>query len=226
MRRRTLCAASALAMMTPIPVSAFSFAEDEFDVVVAGAGGAGLAAALSAAEQGASVLLVEKMAAIGGNTLRASGLFNASDPARQEPMGITDSPSWHYEQTMASGHGRNDPAVVRRFVCEALPTLKWLESLGVRFMPETVATWGAEWPRGHKPTQPRGAGLHPDAFLGVHKAWRKDPHKMCHDEASNEERPSSKHRSRGSFLRKREGQDGLSCQKGRHSDGGRLCGES
>lgn len=63
MRRRTLCAASALAMMTPIPVSAFSFAEDEFDVVVAGAGGAGLAAALSAAEQGASVLLVEKMAA-------------------------------------------------------------------------------------------------------------------------------------------------------------------
>ena len=119
MRRRTLCAASALAMMTPIPVSAFSFAEDEFDVVVAG-----LAAALSAAEQGASVLLVEKMAAIGGNTLRASGLFNASDPARQEPMGITDSPSWHYEQTMASGHGRNDPAVVRRFVCEALPCPK------------------------------------------------------------------------------------------------------
>lgn len=220
MRRRTLCAASALAMMTPIPVSAFSFAEDEFDVVVAGAGGAGLAAALSAAEQGASVLLVEKMAAIGGNTLRASGLFNASDPARQEPMGITDSPSWHYEQTMASGHGRNDPAVVRRFVCEALPTLKWLESLGVRFMPETVATWGAEWPRGHKPTQPRG-----QAYIRTlsSECIRR---KMCHDEASNEERPSSKHRSRGSFLRKREGQDGLSCQKGRHSDGGRLCGES
>ena len=152
MRRRTLCAASALAMMTPIPVSAFSFAEDEFDVVVAG-GGAGLAAALSAAEQGASVLLVEKMAAIGGNTLRASGLFNASDPARQEPMGITDSPSWHYEQTMASGHGRNDPAVVRRFVCEALPTLKWLESLGVRFMP------GAQ--NGRAATSPRNRGGRP-----------------------------------------------------------------
>ena len=75
MRRRTLCAASAFAMMTPIPVSAFSFAEDEFDVVVAGAGGAGLAAALSAAEQGASVLLVEKMAAIGGNTLRSMRLI-------------------------------------------------------------------------------------------------------------------------------------------------------
>lgn len=223
MRRRTLCAASAFAMMTPIPVSAFSFAEDEFDVVVAGAGGAGLAAALSAAEQGASVLLVEKMAAIGGNTLRASGLFNASDPARQEPMGITDSPSWHYEQTMASGHGRNDPAVVRRFVCEALPTLKWLESLGVRFMPETVATWGAEWPRGHKPTQPRG-----QAYIRTlsSECIRRGVKKMCHDEASNEERPSSKHRSRGSFLRKREGQDDLSCQKGRHSDGGRLCGES
>ena len=155
MRRRTLCAASALAMMTPIPVSAFSFAEDEFDVVVAGAGGAGLAAALSAAEQGASVLLVEKMAAIGGNTLRASGLFNASDPARQEPMGITDSPSWHYEQTMASGHGRNDPAVVRRFVCEALPTLKWLESLGVRFMAQNGRAATSPRNRGGRPTSGR-----------------------------------------------------------------------
>lgn len=132
-------------------------AKSTYDVVVVGSGGAGLAAALSASEAGASVLLIEKSAVLGGNTLRASGLFNAADPERQKPMGIDDSVEWHFRQTMVSGDGRNDPDVVRRFVEEALPTLHWLESLGVRFMPETVATWGAEWPRGHKPLLPRGS---------------------------------------------------------------------
>ena len=40
----------------------------DYDVVVIGAGGAGLTAAITAAENGASVVVVEKMAAIGGNT--------------------------------------------------------------------------------------------------------------------------------------------------------------
>lgn len=140
------------AAQEPAPTSASSARTPAgtYDVVVVGSGGAGLSAALSAAEEGASVLLIEKTAVLGGNTLRASGLFNAADPERQRPMGIVDSVDWHYEQTMASGAGRNDPALVRRFVEEALPTLHWLEGLGIRFMPETVATWGAEWPRGHK----------------------------------------------------------------------------
>lgn len=157
--RRSLCRGLALlpvgAAFVAQPARAF-FERDAYDVIVVGAGGAGLAAALTAAEGGASVLLIEKMPAIGGNTLRASGLFNAADPERQRPMGIEDSPEWHYEQMMASGRHKATPEVVRRFVTEALPTLHWLESLGVRFLPSTVTTWGAEWPRGHKPLQPRG----------------------------------------------------------------------
>lgn len=146
------------AAQEPAPTSASSARTPAgtYDVVVVGSGGAGLSAALSAAEEGASVLLIEKTAVLGGNTLRASGLFNAADPERQRPMGIVDSVDWHYEQTMASGAGRNAPTLVRRFVEEALPTLHWLETLGIRFLPETVATWGAEWPRGHKPLLPRG----------------------------------------------------------------------
>ena len=52
----------------------------EADVVVVGAGGAGLSAAVSAAEEGASVIVVEKNAYIGGNTVRTGGGYAACDP--------------------------------------------------------------------------------------------------------------------------------------------------
>ncbi|HHU02938.1 MAG TPA: flavocytochrome c [Christensenellaceae bacterium] len=57
--------------------------EETADVIVIGGGGAGLSAAVSAAENGATVILIEKTAALGGNTVRAGGPFNAADPARQ-----------------------------------------------------------------------------------------------------------------------------------------------
>ena len=57
--------------------------EETADIIVIGGGGAGLSAAVSAAENGATVILIEKTAALGGNTVRAGGPFNAADPARQ-----------------------------------------------------------------------------------------------------------------------------------------------
>lgn len=50
---------------------------DTYDIVVVGAGGAGMAAAASAAQNGATVLVMEKMAEMGGNTLVAGGSFQA-----------------------------------------------------------------------------------------------------------------------------------------------------
>ena len=57
--------------------------ELEADVVVIGGGGAGLSAAVSAAQNDAKVILIEKTAALGGNTIRAGGPYNAVDPDRQ-----------------------------------------------------------------------------------------------------------------------------------------------
>ena len=54
--------------------------EKEADVIVVGAGGAGLAAAVSAAEEGASVIVVEKNPYIGGNTVRTGGGYASCDP--------------------------------------------------------------------------------------------------------------------------------------------------
>jgi urocanate reductase len=65
--------------------------EAAYDVIVAGGGGAGLSAALSARESGASVVIVEQMGALGGNSVLAGGAFNACDPERQAHVEMNDS---------------------------------------------------------------------------------------------------------------------------------------
>lgn len=59
-------------------------AEYTADVVIVGAGGAGLAASIRALEQGASVILVEKTAQVGGNSVVVGGFVNVPDPQTQD----------------------------------------------------------------------------------------------------------------------------------------------
>ena len=68
-------------LIAGFPVAALS-SEDEYapryvDVIVVGAGAGGLTAAYSAALKGASVLLLEKMPKLGGDTFLSGGYFNA-----------------------------------------------------------------------------------------------------------------------------------------------------
>ncbi len=55
----------------------------EADVVIVGAGGAGLSAAISAAQQGASVIVVEKTGMVGGDTLVCGATYNTWTPEEQ-----------------------------------------------------------------------------------------------------------------------------------------------
>lgn len=54
------------------------------DIVIIGAGGAGMTAALTAAEKGADVIILESQAAVGGNSVRATGGMNAADTPAQD----------------------------------------------------------------------------------------------------------------------------------------------
>lgn len=73
----------------------------EVDVLVIGGGGAGLSAALSASQNGASVILVEKLSALGGNTFRCGGAFNTYDPERQKDIPMTEALSSAVEKVLA-----------------------------------------------------------------------------------------------------------------------------
>ncbi|HBW14155.1 MAG TPA: flavocytochrome c [Proteiniclasticum sp.] len=134
--------------------------DQKFDTEVAiiGGGGAGLAAAVSAHQNGAKVLLVEKMPNVGGNTIISGSAFNAVDPKRQSAQGIEDSVEKHFQQTYEGGDKKGDPELVRVLVENAYPTIEWLESLGMKFTDKVFTVLGALWPRSHKPVEPLGTG--------------------------------------------------------------------
>lgn len=79
--------------------------EMDADVVVVGAGGAGLAAAASASEEGAKVIVLEKMSFIGGNTTLGEGTYNVSDPKRQALLTMTEDNKAEVEEALAQDAG-------------------------------------------------------------------------------------------------------------------------
>ena len=101
------------------------------DVVVVGAGGAGLTAAAQAAENGAKVIVVEKMPIVGGNSLKATGGMNAADTQYQADLGITDSGVQEFiEDTINGGHGINDRSLVTVMAEQSSDAIDWLTSIG------------------------------------------------------------------------------------------------
>jgi flavocytochrome c len=147
--------------------------EKQADVIIIGGGGAGLAAAVSAHQNGAKVLVLEKMPKVGGNTIISGAAYNAVDPKRQTAAGIEDSIEKHYTQTFEGGDKLAKPEMVRTFVEKAYPTLEWLESLGMKFKDDIFTVLGALWPRSHKPIEPLGTG-YINTYMNYIKANSKD----------------------------------------------------
>ncbi len=123
--------------------------DDEADVVVVGTGGAGLAAAVTAAEAGASVVMLDKMDIYGGNTNAGEGTLNAPDPARQEPMGIEDSVDKFFTDTYEGGDEKADPDLVHVLANNATDAVYWMEGHGLVYNDEVFTAIGGKWQRGH-----------------------------------------------------------------------------
>lgn len=96
------------------------------DILVVGGGGAGCAAALTAHNLGARVLMVTKLRLGDANTLMAEGGMCSS--VRPE-----DNPYMHYIDTIGGGHYTNIPELVKALVMDGPEIASWLMDMGVMF---------------------------------------------------------------------------------------------
>ena len=158
----------AAAVSAAFGISGVQAAEDiTVDVAVIGAGGAGLSAAVEAANLGAKVVVVEKMAMAGGNTIRAAGGLNAPCTSLQAAKGVQDSLEIAYYDTMKGGHWKNDPELVRTLVAGAGPSVEWLLALGGDLRDVGLLA-GASKARAHRPTG--GALVGPEVVRTLYTA--------------------------------------------------------
>ncbi len=128
-----------------------------YDVVVVGSGGAGLAAAIQAHDLGASVVVVEKMPVIGGNTNKASAGMNAAETKFQKLKGIVDSKDLFYKETLTGGKNKNNPELLRYFVENAPDAIDWLDNNGIELSGITT-TGGMSIDRTHRPASGAAVG--------------------------------------------------------------------
>lgn len=119
-------------------------AEQTYDVVVIGAGGAGFSAAIEANQAGAQVVLLEKMPTVGGNTLISGGEMNAPNNWVQQKLGITDDTAdLFYEDTLKGGDNLGTPEMVRILADHALESAEWLrDEVKVEFLPDHLFQFG------------------------------------------------------------------------------------
>lgn len=142
-------------MTAAVAASTLEDVQMDADVVVVGAGAAGLSAALKTAQNGHSVILLEKMGVIGGASAMAGSGTMATGSKWQKEDGYEDSAEKLVEDMMANGHQKNDRATVELFANTIGEAFDWL-----------VGEDGAAIPyqRSGKPTRSysgegRGAGV-------------------------------------------------------------------
>lgn len=100
------------------------------DVVVAGAGGAGLSAAHAASQNGLKVLVLEKLPAVGGNTKISSGFF-AVETEEQKELGYPVSVQGAINELQEHNHFLSNGALLKNIITHAKETLEEIKGLGM-----------------------------------------------------------------------------------------------
>ncbi|MCV9878591.1 FAD-dependent oxidoreductase [Brenneria izbisi] len=134
--RKRLLAPLCISIMGLSVVQAAETAKPEIpkraDVVIIGAGAAGTAAAMAAAEKGAKIVLLEKQSVVGGTGNFAEGIF-AANSSMQKRQGIIVTPDMAFKTIMEYSHWMANPFVVRAFVNRSADTIEWVKSKGIKF---------------------------------------------------------------------------------------------
>lgn len=102
------------------------------DLIIIGAGTAGIPAAIFAARRGARVLLLEAAGDIGGTLHLSTGQMSAAGTRTQAAQGIHDTADAHFDDVMRISRGTADRELVRLAVDEAAATFDWLLDCGFK----------------------------------------------------------------------------------------------
>lgn len=149
---------SGLSMATTTPVTPVSF-DKVVDVIVIGSGFAGLAAAIQAKEEGADVLLLEKMPAFGGNSAINGGAFAVAGSPLQEKEGIKDSPELMLQDMIASGRGLSHVDLLKNIVYGTRGAYEFTLKYGVKYKPFVQHFGGHSVPRVLQTVESTGGGI-------------------------------------------------------------------
>jgi len=118
------------------------------DIIIIGSGFAGLSAAIEARNAGASVIVLEKMKAYGGNSIICDGGIAAPGTLLQEKFGIKDSVDMMYADMLKAGLGINYPELVRVVAEKANDAFEWSSDyLGVEYIDRVDVFGGHSVPR-------------------------------------------------------------------------------
>ena len=129
----------------------------ETEIVIVGAGGAGMAAAIMASQAGKDFVILEKMPYVGGNTTKATGGMNAAETHYQKEQGIEDSVELFAADTMKGGHDLNDPELVTTLASKSAEAIDWLDTIGAE-LPKISFSGGASTNRIHAPADGSAVG--------------------------------------------------------------------
>ncbi|RVU70124.1 flavocytochrome c [Lactobacillus xujianguonis] len=129
----------------------------DYDIVIVGAGGTGLTAALQAHELGMKVAVFEKNEQLGGNTNRASSGMNAAESLVQLKEGIIDNKEDFYQETLKGGGLLNDCDMLHYFVDHSAIAIDWLMEHGIELTDLTI-TGGMSKKRAHRPASKAPVG--------------------------------------------------------------------
>jgi len=141
----------------------------DIDILVIGAGACGLAAAIAGHDAGASVAIVEKRVAPGGNSSLSTGSIPGAGTRYQRAAGIDDSPARLIEDLMRIAGETDCPELVQHLAEQSAPTVEWLvDCVGARLSLVTAYKHvGHSVLRLHAPTSRRGQDLVDDLLAGV-----------------------------------------------------------
>ena len=135
--------------------------DETVDVIVIGSGFAGLAAAIEAKKAGANVIVLEKMATLGGNSIINGGILTATGCPQQKMHGIQDSVDLLEKDMLVAGNYMNFPEKVRFVAERALSNYEWtVNELGVEYLKDAIGQEGGHSvPRYVTTTNGSGSGI-------------------------------------------------------------------